>query len=341
MKEHEKVLVVEDEFVTGLEIRARLEDLGYDVPDILDNGEDAVKKVGELHPDIMIMDITLKGEMTGIEAADIIRKKYYIPVIYLTAHSDEATVQKAIHSEPFGYLIKPLEERALHTTIRMALYKHAMDKALVESEKRYRAIAELSENIIFILNPDYSVAYLNSFGKDYFHVPDMTAAPDMHAIFPPDLLTTLEEQAKTVFEFGGSLRVTHSFTYQEEEVWLDSTIVPVMADDGGEGVNGVIQVVGQINDISSMVRIEKEIRNKGIEQIEQNMEQFLILNDQIRNPLAIIASLASMSESKENNDILDQVKRIDNLVNQLDKGWIQSDAVRNFLLKHYKMGKKD
>lgn len=154
-----KILVVEDEFVTGLEIRARLEDLGYEVLDILDTGEEAVEKAGVMHPDIMIMDITLKGVMTGIEAADLIRRQYRIPIIYLTAHSDEATVQKAVHSEPFGYLIKPLEERALHTTIRMALYKHEMDKALIESEKRYRAIAELAEDSIFVLDNNHNILF--------------------------------------------------------------------------------------------------------------------------------------------------------------------------------------
>jgi hypothetical protein len=88
-----------------------------------------------------------------------------------------------------------------------------------------------------------------------------------------------------------------------------------------------------------MVRIEKEVEKKGLVQIEHNMEQFQILNDRIRNPLAIIMSLASMFETKEGDEIIEQVKRIDNLVTQLDQGWIQSDAVRNFLLKHYGHGK--
>lgn len=329
-----RILVVEDEFVTGLEIRARLEDLGYEVLDILDTGEEAVKKAGELRPDVMIMDITLRGEMTGIEAADFIRREYNIPVIYLTAHSDEATVQKAVHSEPFGYLIKPLDERALHTTIRMALYKHTMDKALIESEKRYRTIAELSEDLLFILNRDKSVIFLNSHARAFFHVSsDHPSYPSLEEIVPPDLLEKIDLQISTVFQYGSPLHATHHFTYHEESVWFDCSIVPITTADG------VVQVIGQFHDVSALVRIEKEIEKKGLVQIEHNMEQFQILNDQIRNPLAIIMSLASLEETKESDDIIEQVKRIDALVTQLDQGWVQSDAVRAFLLKHYGHGK--
>ncbi len=329
-----RILVVEDEFVTGLEIRARLEDLGYEVLDILDTGEEAVQKAKELHPDIMIMDITLQGAMTGIEAADIIRRDYNIPVIYLTAHSDEATVQKAVHSEPFGYLIKPLDERALHTTIRMALYKHAMDKALIESEKRYRVMAELSEDLICVINRDLSVAFLNSKARSFFHYPaENPPYPDMETLFPVELQKALKGQITTVFDYGNSITATHQFTHQNDEFWFDCTIVPIVTSDG------IVQVIGQFHDVTTLVRIEKEIERKGLMQIEHNMEQFQILNDQIRNPLSIIMSLASLEDTPENNEIINQVKRIDDLVTQLDHGWVQSDAVRTFLLKHYGHGK--
>jgi len=329
-----RILVVEDEFVTGLEIQARLEDLGYEVLAIIDTGEEAVTKAGELLPDIMIMDITLKGEMNGIEAARNIKSRYGIPVIFLTAHSDEATVQQAVQSEPFGYLIKPLEERALNTTIRMALYKHSMDKALVESEKRYRTIAELSEDAICIINPDLTVPYLNTKSKQVFHLSDTPESPDIQAVFPDSLLITLEDQIKTVFMDGRSSRKTHHYLIDEDDIWMDCTIVPVFSGDE------VIQAIGLLHDISDMVRIEKEIEEKGLVQIEKNMEQFQILNDRIRNPLAIIMSIASMTESKDSENIIDQVKQIDDLVTRLDQGWVQSETVRAFLLKHYGLGKE-
>ncbi|HVP96928.1 response regulator [Methanoregula sp.] len=146
------ILVVEDEFVTGSEIRARLEEMGFDVPAVVDTGEDAVQKAGELNPDIVVMDITLKGKMTGIEAADRIRAQYGTPVVYLTAHSDEATVNSAMLSEPFGYLIKPLDERALRTTIRMALYKHVMDEKVRQSEETIHGLLDATKDEVVLVD---------------------------------------------------------------------------------------------------------------------------------------------------------------------------------------------
>ncbi len=330
-----RILVVEDEFVTGLEIQARLEDLGYEVLDIIDTGERAIAQAAALMPDMMIMDITLKGEMNGIEAAGIIKERYDIPVIFLTAHSDEATVQQAVQSEPFGYLIKPLEERALHTTIRMALYKHAMDKALIKSEKRYRAIAELSEDAICIIKSDLTISYLNAKSKAFFHVSNQSESPlNMDTVFPPSLFSFLKEQVLAVFKEGTLSRITHHFLENGEENWMDCTFVPIIT-----GVE-VTQVIGLLHDISAMMRIEEEIKKKGLIQIEENMAQFQILNDQIRNPLAIIMSIASMIESKDSHSIIEQVKRIDALVTRLDQGWVESESVRLFLIKHYGIGKE-
>ncbi|WP_319578476.1 response regulator [uncultured Methanospirillum sp.] len=334
MSDPVKVLVVEDEFVTGLEIRARLEDLGYEVLGVVDTGEEAITKAEDLLPDIMIMDITLRGEMTGIESADIIRKKLTIPVIFLTAHSDDSTVEKAIQSEPFGYLIKPLDERILKTTIQMALYKYAMDKALIKSEKRYRSIAEQVDNAIIILNQDYSVAFLNTHAKKIFQMPDSSEVQHLDEVIPEELSIRVKDDLSKVFEENHSLKITHHFFHENAEFWFDCSLIPISIDIG------VFQVILLLHDVTDMIKIEKEIEKKGIVQIEHNMEQFQILNDRIRNPLAIIVAAASLSDSIQNDEIIKQVMVIDELVCQLDRGWVQSEMVRRFLLKHYGHGKE-
>ena len=91
------------------------------------SGEDAVRKAGENRPDLVLMDIMLKGEMNGTEAAEQIQDRFNIPVVYLTAYSDPTTLERAKVSEPFGYVLKPFEERELHLAIEMALYKHAAE----------------------------------------------------------------------------------------------------------------------------------------------------------------------------------------------------------------------
>ena len=131
-----KILVVEDELITAEDIKSGLEFAGYTVPAIVSSGEDAIEKAGELKPDLVLMDIKLKGEMDGIEAAGQIRVRYDIPVIYLTAYSDETTVQRAKVTEPSGYILKertglikkPFEESELHTAIEITLYRHKIEK---------------------------------------------------------------------------------------------------------------------------------------------------------------------------------------------------------------------
>ncbi len=130
-----QILVVEDERVVAEDIQRSLQSFGYAVPAIVATGEDAIKKVEEYKPDIVLMDIVLRGEMDGIEAANQIRSRFNIPIIYLTAHTDEKRLKRAKITEPFGYIIKPFEDREVYTAIEMALYKYGMEKKLKESEK--------------------------------------------------------------------------------------------------------------------------------------------------------------------------------------------------------------
>jgi len=125
-----KILIVEDESIIAMEIESRLQKLGYEVVAIAQAGQEAIAKVKELHPELILMDIFLKGEMDGVKATEAIRKEFEIPIVYLTANTDEQTFQRAKVTEPFGYLLKPFEERELHTTIEIALYKAAAEQEL-------------------------------------------------------------------------------------------------------------------------------------------------------------------------------------------------------------------
>jgi CheY-like chemotaxis protein len=131
-----RVLVVEDELITAADIQSTLEGMGYDVPAIVDNGEEAIRKTGELHPSLVLMDIGLKGRMNGIEAAKQIRERFDIPVVYLTAHSDESTFWNALESQPFGYIIKPFGGRELQFGIEMALHKHEKTHTIKKGLKK-------------------------------------------------------------------------------------------------------------------------------------------------------------------------------------------------------------
>jgi diguanylate cyclase (GGDEF)-like protein/PAS domain S-box-containing protein len=162
-----RILVVEDESIVALDIQDRLESLGYEVPITVASGEKAIEQAGVLRPDLVLMDIQLQGRMDGVEAADEIRRLFGIPVIYLTANADHPTVERAKVTEPFGYVIKPFEERELHTTIEVALYKHKAEHKLVESEERYRLLAELSPEAIIVQSDD-KIVYANPAASNLF-----------------------------------------------------------------------------------------------------------------------------------------------------------------------------
>jgi len=130
-----QIMIVEDEGIIAKDIQNTLESLGYAVPAIASSGEEAIKKAAETLPDLVLMDIVLEGHMDGVEAAERIRDRLDIPVVYLTAYADNKTLQRAKITEPYGYILKPFSERELYTTIEMALYKHKMEKKLRESQQ--------------------------------------------------------------------------------------------------------------------------------------------------------------------------------------------------------------
>jgi CheY-like chemotaxis protein len=134
-----QVLVVEDASIIAKDIQDMLRRLGYAVPAVVSSGEKAIQKAAETHPDLVLMDIMLKGDMDGVEAAQQIRDRFHIPVVYLTAYADEDILQRAKIAEPFGYILKPFEERELHAAIEMALYRHKAE------EERERLIHELED----------------------------------------------------------------------------------------------------------------------------------------------------------------------------------------------------
>lgn len=155
------IFVVEDEVIIADDIKSYLQKFGYKVPAIATSGEEALKRVRDVRPDLVLMDIVLRGEMDGIETAEKIRSEFDVPVVYLTAFADDQTLERAKITEPFGYIIKPFEERDLYKTIEMALYKHKMERKLKESEAKFRRIVETAQEGIWVLDTEDRTTYVN------------------------------------------------------------------------------------------------------------------------------------------------------------------------------------
>src|SRR3990172_5957064 len=155
------ILIVEDNFIVMMELKDRLTEMGYEIADTVASGEEAINKARLCHPDLTIMDIRLKGAMDGIDAAASIKKEFDIPVIYLTAHTDEDTLQRAKLTEPFGYLRKPFGESDLHTAIEMAVYKHQMGKQLQENARWLATILRSIGDAVITIDRTGVVTFLN------------------------------------------------------------------------------------------------------------------------------------------------------------------------------------
>lgn len=163
-----RILIVEDEGIVAMDLQFTLEKLGHKVVGVVASGEEAVRKVTEDQPNLVLMDIRLKGKIDGIEAASQIQSKFDVPVIYLTAHADKSTLARAKVTEPFGYILKPFEERELSINIEIALYKHQMEQQLrnsmaeLEKTRRLESLGLLAGGIAHDFNNLLTVILLNS-----------------------------------------------------------------------------------------------------------------------------------------------------------------------------------
>jgi PAS domain S-box-containing protein len=155
------ILIVEDEGIVARDLRYRLETMGYRVAGMTSTGDEAVLKAWELRPDLVLMDIMLKGDLDGIEAARMMRERADIPVVYLTAYADEETIQRTEASGPFGYLVKPFEDRELEACIEVALFKFKSESELKASEARFRSTVQLAQDAVLIADADRRVVLWN------------------------------------------------------------------------------------------------------------------------------------------------------------------------------------
>ena len=144
---NERIMIVEDESIVAMGIKHKLEELGYNVVGVVATGEKAVETAFKIEPDLILMDIVLKGDMDGIDAAQKIHNQLDIPIIYITAYSDEEVLKRARITEPYGYILKPFKKSEVNANIQMAIYKHACDNKKSEIIRK-RVLADFYDFIL-------------------------------------------------------------------------------------------------------------------------------------------------------------------------------------------------
>jgi PAS domain S-box-containing protein len=154
-------MVVEDEGIVAMDIRNSLEAMGYDICAAASSGEEALLKADETRPDLVLMDIVLKGEMDGIAAAGLIGGRFHIPVVYLTAYADDDTLQRAKITTPYGYITKPFTDRELHVAVEIALYRHQAETRIKKTEHRLAAVLRSVGDAVIASDREGRITFMN------------------------------------------------------------------------------------------------------------------------------------------------------------------------------------
>jgi two-component system, cell cycle sensor histidine kinase and response regulator CckA len=300
-----RILIVEDENIVAEDLRTHLGSLGYEVVGVTAYGEKAVTLAETLRPDLVLMDIKLKGSMEGIAAAELIRARCHLPVVYLTAYADDSTLVRACVTEPSGYILKPFEERTLRTAIEMALYKHQAERQLKNSERRYAAtLSSIGEGVIAV-DDQARVTFLNPMAES------LTGWPAAEAQGRPldDLVRLVRENtrqpvANPLSQVGtGNTSLSRAgplllLCRDGRATPVEDSISPIRDDAGA--VTGVVLV---FHDISERRRADQEQRlmESRIQRMQQ-LESLSVLAGGIahdfNNLLTPIVGYAEMAEDQ-------------------------------------------
>ena len=151
-----RILVVEDERIVARSLRVQLERLGYEITGTVPSGHEALQHASDHPPDLVLMDIRLEGDLDGVETAAEIRKRFQLPVVYLTSYSNKEVLDRAKLTEPYGYILKPYEERELHVVIETALYKNQMERlALKERNIEFQRAVQTKDRFLESMSHDF------------------------------------------------------------------------------------------------------------------------------------------------------------------------------------------
>jgi len=325
-----QVLVVENEAIVSMDLRYKLESLGYSVPAEISSGEEAVAAASQLHPDVVLMDIKLSGEMDGIDAAAQIRDQFDVPVVYLTAYADEATLERAKLTEPFGYLLKPVDPRTLQTVVEVAIYKHQIESCLKESERWLTAVLQSTSDAMATTGPDGRVNLINPAAESLLGLPRSQA---------------LGKKLAELFTFSGqpasghpvwralSENVVVPFTEDACLIVGKGDVIPISGSaapirDDGDNVTGVVLTFRDISERKKSERALAEALDKARESDRLKSQLLSTVSHELHTPLAAIKGFATTLldngdklEQPEKREFLEEIDaasdRLNGLINHL------------------------
>jgi PAS domain S-box-containing protein len=248
--EQARIVVVEDEHIVALDIKMHLQKYGYVVPGMFASGEELLDSLDTMKPDLVLMDIKLQGKLDGLETSKIIKEKHRIPVILLTAFADEATLERAKKIEPFGYIIKPFEEKELRTTIVIALYKHKIEQKLRDREELFATTLKSIADAVLVIDNDGRIEYINPVAEKFLDITfeniinkNLEEVADLKESSENDI----RERYKDVYDLKSKNGIFH----------VERTASPLINDKGAR--SGTVVV---LHDITEQLSTDKALRER-------------------------------------------------------------------------------
>jgi diguanylate cyclase (GGDEF)-like protein/PAS domain S-box-containing protein len=282
-----RVLIVEDEGLIARDIENMVKNAGYDICDVVSTGEEAIERAEKTQPDLILMDIILRGAMDGVEAAERIREHINVPVIYLTAHTDENTLERAKLTEPQGYTLKPVEQKELLTVIEMALYKHQLEMKLREREGWLSTLLQSIGEGVIATDRSGNITFMNPVAEKLtgWRQDESIAKP-----LPSILHLIDEENGKLIrlslaellsgnarIPLNGSVQIVN---YEEKiPIELSTTIIK----DDKDNVSGLVLV---LHDLTERKRYEEKLRYNAIHDHLTELPNRFLFFDRLNMALA-------------------------------------------------------
>jgi PAS domain S-box-containing protein len=295
-----KILVVEDEVIVAKTIASQLNQLGYTVTGTASSGQVAIAKALETKPEMVLMDVILKGEMDGITAAAQIREQLDIPIIFLTAYADDRTVQRAKATQPFGYITKPFNIKDLHIAIEIGLLKHQLERDLKENRDQLATLLNSMSDAVIATNEQGVVTFINPAAEL------LTGWQKADALDQPvtEILQIVDEVTETELEnpvekvlreqqvvYLGDF--TSLITKEGQKVPIGDSASPIMRQSGK--INGVVVVFWDMSERRQTELLEQAL-NKERELNELKSLFISTVSHEFRNPLSAIQSAVELIE---------------------------------------------
>ncbi len=310
-----KIMIVDDDFIIATQLEEHLQELGYEIAGVLSSGEEAIEKVEELSPDLVLMDIVLPGGMDGIAAAERIKGKVNVPIVFMTGHAEKAHVERAKNVEAHGYILKPFVPYQVEAAIELALHKkHIEDELkqaydvmetrvrertgeLEESNRKLQALLNAPQDSMILMDLSGNVLAANPIAaKRYGMAVDDFVGVCLFDLMLPDLAEKKRENMNKVVTSGKPYR----FTNERNGMILDNCFYPVF-DHSGQ----VLQIAFSGRDITRQENTYNQLKES-----KKNLEAKTDLLEQANTALKIMLQKSSENREEVEEEVLGNLKKL-------------------------------